>query len=170
MATGNPLDILLKHDMWATEQMIAACEKLSAEQFARKFEMGPGSLQATITHIIAAMNAWADTLARAPHRPRIDQDGRAYTPAQLRQMLEASTSEFAAIAKAHPVEEIVTRQREGIDYHFTRGAVITHVATHGMHHRAQCLNMLKQLGVKPLPPSSVAEWTRIADLPPAQST
>ena len=28
-----------------------------------------------------------------------------------------------------------------------------------MHHRAQCLNMLRQLGVTPLPPSSVAEWT-----------
>jgi uncharacterized damage-inducible protein DinB len=31
--------------------------------------------------------------------------------------------------------------------------------THGMHHRAQCLNMLRRLGVQPLPPSSVAEWT-----------
>jgi uncharacterized damage-inducible protein DinB len=33
-----------------------------------------------------------------------------------------------------------------------------HVATHGMHHRAQCLNMLRQLGVNPLPPISVLEW------------
>jgi uncharacterized damage-inducible protein DinB len=37
--------------------------------------------------------------------------------------------------------------------------VLTHVTTHGMHHRAQCLNMLRQLGVTPLPPSSVTEWT-----------
>jgi uncharacterized damage-inducible protein DinB len=27
-----------------------------------------------------------------------------------------------------------------------------------MHHRAQCLNMLRHLGVTPLPPSSVTEW------------
>ena len=41
----------------------------------------------------------------------------------------------------------------------TRGATIVHVTTHGTHHRAQCLNILRQLGVTPLPPSSVAEWT-----------
>jgi uncharacterized damage-inducible protein DinB len=28
-----------------------------------------------------------------------------------------------------------------------------------MHHRAQCLNMLRHLGVTPLPASSVTEWT-----------
>jgi uncharacterized damage-inducible protein DinB len=37
------------------------------------------------------------------------------------------------------------------------------VTTHAMHHRAQCLNMLRHLGVTPLPPSSVAEWTWLAD-------
>ena len=41
--------------------------------------------------------------------------------------------------------------------------MITHIATHGMHHRAQCLNMLKHLGVNPLPKSSVAEWTLAGD-------
>jgi uncharacterized damage-inducible protein DinB len=45
----------------------------------------------------------------------------------------------------------------------SRGGVITHVATHGMHHRAQCLNMLRQLGVTPLPKSSVVEWMVTAD-------
>jgi len=36
--------------------------------------------------------------------------------------------------------------------------VITHVTTHGMHHRAQCLNMLRHVGVNPLPQSSVLQW------------
>jgi uncharacterized damage-inducible protein DinB len=60
----------------------------------------------------------------------------------------------------------VKRTRDGKEYSFTRGVVITHVATHGMHHRAQCLNMLKHLGVSPLPPSSVTEWARMADSQP----
>jgi uncharacterized damage-inducible protein DinB len=45
----------------------------------------------------------------------------------------------------------------------TRAATFAHLATHNAHHRAQCLNMLKQLGVRPLPPSSVAEWTWLGD-------
>jgi uncharacterized damage-inducible protein DinB len=55
---------------------------------------------------------------------------------------------------------MITRKlRDGRTVHMTRGAVLTHVTTHGMHHRAQCLNMLRHLGLSPLPPSSVTEWT-----------
>ena len=50
-----------------------------------------------------------------------------------------------------------------VAFTFARGAVITHVTTHGMHHRAQCLNMLRQLGVEQLPPSAVVEWVFMAD-------
>ncbi|MGA2440879.1 MAG: DinB family protein [Tepidisphaeraceae bacterium] len=165
MPTSNPLDIQLEHDRWATRQILSACEKLTADQFARKFEIGPGSLQATITHMLAAMNTWTDTLAERPPRPRIDQGGVGRSPVQLLQILDESTADFIAIAKSRPLDQIVKRTRAGKEYCFTRGAVITHVTTHGMHHRAQCLNMLRHLGVSPLPPSSVAEWAWIVDFP-----
>jgi hypothetical protein len=32
-----------------------------------------------------------------------------------------------------------------------------------MHHRAQCLNMLRHIGLTPLPLSSVLEWIRTVD-------
>ena len=35
----------------------------------------------------------------------------------------------------------------GHTHRFTLGAALVHVTTHGMHHRAQCLNMLRHLGV-----------------------
>jgi len=165
MPTSNLLDIQLEHDKWATRQVLLACEKLTADQFARKFEIGPGSLEATITHMLAAMITWTDTLAERPPRQRIDQDGVRHSPAQLLQMLDESTAEFIAIAKSRPLDQIVKRTRAGKEYSFTRGAIITHVTTHGMHHRAQCLNMLRHLGVNPLPPSSVTEWARMVDFP-----
>jgi uncharacterized damage-inducible protein DinB len=43
-----------------------------------------------------------------------------------------------------------------------RGAVLTHVTTHGMHHRAQCVNMLRQLGAD-IPLNSVIEWMLTVD-------
>lgn len=94
---------------------------------------------------------------------RIDQDGQKRTPQQLIAVLETVAAELVAEARRRPLDEMVTRERDGKVFQFTRGAVLAHVATHGMHHRAQCLNMLKQLGVKPLPPSSVTEWSRMAD-------
>ena len=74
-------------------------------------------------------------------------------------LFDESADDFAKSVRGHPLDEIVSRERNGKMYSFTRGAVLTHVATHGMHHRAQCLNMLRKLGVAPLPPSSVMEWT-----------
>lgn len=163
MPTSNPLDILLAHDRWASLQILAACKPLTDDQLDRTFEIGPGTIRATITHMIAAMNAWSDTLAQKGHRERIDGNGVKYSVAELEKLLHAGADEFAGLVRAHPLDEVVTRERMGKVYQFTRGAILTHVATHGMHHRAQCLNMLRHLGVSPLPPSSVVEWARMVD-------
>ena len=40
----------------------------------------------------------------------------------------------------------------------TRGTAIVHVMTHGAHHRAQALNMLRRLGVEELPDLDAIEW------------
>ena len=165
MPTSNPLDILLKHDRWATRQIMEKCVLLTGEQFNRKFEMGPGTLQATLTHILGAQRFWSDLLAGREPRPRLETDGKQRTPAELMALLDEIASEFAAVAAAYPLEELVYRVRDGKTYSFTRGGVVTHVTTHGMHHRAQCLNMLRHLGVSPLPPSSVTEWQIMADKP-----
>jgi len=161
MPTSNPLDILLSHDKWATQQILQACLSLSEEQFRRRFDIGPGSLHDTTSHILGAMRRWGDLLAGREQRPRLEETRR--TPTELLALLDEIASDFAASAKRHPVEEIVSGVRDGKTYTRPRGVIITHVATHGMHHRAQCLNMLRQLGVKPLPPSSVVEWALTAD-------
>ncbi len=47
-------------------------------------------------------------------------------------------------------------------YRFMLGAMLVHVTTHGMHHRAQCLNMLRRLALPGtrdrLPEIDVLEW------------
>jgi uncharacterized damage-inducible protein DinB len=163
MAKSDPLEILLAHDQWATRQILDACAKLTGEQFHQRFEIGPGSLHDTITHILGAMRTWTQTLAGRELGPRLEQEGRRRTPAELGSLLETCARDFAAEAHRRPVQETISRERQGKSYQYTRGAILTHVATHSMHHRAQCLNMLHHLGIKPLPPSSVTEWTWVAD-------
>jgi uncharacterized damage-inducible protein DinB len=166
MPTSDIQQILLAHDAWATQQMIDACRKLTPGQFHQRFDMGPGSLHDTIAHILGAAQTWTLTLAGQPrtiHGQRVDQDGQKRTPDQLTEVLRDVDAGLRKEAARLPLHETVTREREGKVFEFTRGVVLAHVATHAMHHRAQCLNMLKQLGVKPLPPSSVSEWSRMAD-------
>lgn len=157
MAPSEPMDILLRHDHWATVQIIAACDTLAPEQFHRRFEMGPGSLHDTIVHIIGAMRVWTDVLEQREIRPRPEGAERR-TTAQIRALLDESAAQLSDVARRRPLDGTVTRVREGKAHTFTRGVVLTHVATHGMHHRAQCLNMLRHLGLATLPKSSVTEW------------
>jgi uncharacterized damage-inducible protein DinB len=161
MATNDPVEILLDHNRWATRNFLETCAKLTKEQFHQRFEMGPGSLHDTLTHILGAMRGWGDLLAGREQRPRLEGEQRKVE--QMLEMLAEISDDLISSAKAHPTDELVTRSRGGQSYTFTRGAVITHVTTHGMHHRAQCLNMFRQLGVDPLPPSAVVEWTMMAD-------
>jgi uncharacterized damage-inducible protein DinB len=160
MPESDVLQILLSHDRWASAQVLDACGKLTDAQFHRRFDIGPGSLHDTLTHVVAAIRALTETLAGVEPRPRLDADGQRRTPEQLHSLLDEACREFQAEARRRPLDETVTRRlRDGRTLVMTRGAALAHVATHGMHHRAQCLNMLRRLGVQPLPPSSVAEWT-----------
>ena len=163
MPQSDILNILLAHDRWATLQILDACAKLSPQQFHQKFEIGPGSLHNTLIHMLAAIRTWTDTLAARELAPRLDSDGKQRTPAEFVPLIAAVYDEFARQAHRRPLEEVMTRVRPGRTIQITRGAILAHVATHGMHHRAQCLNMLRRFGVSPLPPSSVSEWTWIAD-------
>ena len=54
-------------------------------------------------------------------------------------------------------------------YAFTHGTAIIHVCTHGGHHRAQCLNMLRHLNVPgvsdKLPDIDAIGWQTAAEAP-----
>lgn len=168
MPTTNPLDILLVHNQWATRQILLACEKLTSEQFHQRFPIGPGSLHDTTTHILGATQTWIDLLAERPVRPRLEGTKRSI--GELLAMLDELSMELARSAAAFPLDHTVSMSRGGKNYVFPRGGILAHVTTHGMHHRAQCLNMLRQLAVDPLPPSSVAEWMRSVEYPAIESS
>jgi len=153
-----PGEILLKFDRWATDGLLDACSSLSEQQLDQEFEMGLGTLRKTLTHMLGAMRGWTDVLTEAdPPRPRIEHDPKRSID-ELRELHNQVFEEFIQGVHAGAHDDILSRTREGKTYTFSRGGVLTHVTTHAMHHRAQCLNMLRQLGVKPLPKSSVMEW------------
>ena len=157
MPPSDPIEILLTHDRWATGRIIDACETLTDEQFHRSFEMGVGSLHHALNHILGAMQGWGDLLAGREQKKRLEEDQR--TPAEMRELLKTLADDMASTFMQHPdLSEECEGSRGGRTYSFTRGAILTHVTTHGMHHRAQCLNMLRHVGVEKQPPSSIMEW------------
>jgi predicted O-methyltransferase YrrM/uncharacterized damage-inducible protein DinB len=163
---SDPLDISLAHNAWATRELLRVCEKLDDAQWHRRFDMGPGSLHDTLTHIVGAMLRWADRIDGPPRalRPSIE-DGTQRSAAQLRTLLDDAAAALAASAgraRERGLDTALDVTLGGTPYRFTLGAMLVHVTTHGMHHRAQCLNMLRRLaapGVSDaLPELDVLEW------------
>jgi uncharacterized damage-inducible protein DinB len=172
--SADPLDLLLGHDAWGTGEVLRACAGLSEEQWHRRFDIGPGSLHDTLTHIVGAMLRWADRIDGPPRalRPTIE-NGTRRTPAEIRTLLEGAAADLAASAARARQRGLGTQvdiTLGGTPYRFTLGAMLVHVTTHGMHHRAQCLNMLRRLAVPgvsdQLPDLDALEWQLKAGVAP----
>jgi uncharacterized damage-inducible protein DinB len=160
----DTLDRLLEHDRWATQRVLDACRGLSAEQLHQRFEMGPGSVHDTLAHIIAVMERWADRIDGRDLRPPVDAPGGRHTTAELESRLDLAAADLRTVAervrrevRLDEVMEIAIRGWPA-PFRFTRGTALVHVCTHGVHHRAQVLNMLRRLEASPLPEIDAIEW------------
>jgi uncharacterized damage-inducible protein DinB len=151
------VDLLSNHNAFASRRVLEACRGLSEAQWTQRFEIGPGSLHDTLRHIVGAMFRWADRIAGREVRPSIEDEQRIRPVEELLDLLERAAADLeevvCAVRREKRIDEVMTVRFRGSDrdVSFTRGSAIIHVFTHGVHHRAQCLNMLRRLGVDPLP-------------------
>ena len=157
------LDRLLEHDAWTTRQLLDRCRALSDDQLDRPFDIGHRTVRATLQHIIFNMEAWcAVMLGATTLPPRPPREGESLS--SLADRLSRAAGDLAEVAHA-------VRARDGWDERWldvldspptekTYGGAIAHVLTHSMHHRAQVLYMLRQLGLTGLPEGDVLSWER----------
>ena len=155
------LDRLLEHDAWTTGRLLDRCRALTDDQLDRPFDIGHRTVRATLQHIIFNMEAWSALMAGAATLPpRPPHEGESMS--SLADRLVRAAADLAQVAHA-------VRARNGWDDRWldvldrppkekTYGGAIAHVLTHSMHHRAQLLYMLRQLGLTGLPEGDVLSW------------
>jgi uncharacterized damage-inducible protein DinB len=154
------LDRLLGHDAWTTRELLLRCQSLSDEQLDRKFAIGHGSLRETFDHIIWNMEVWTDLMSERPVRAKPGAEGR--TIAKLIERLDAAAADFSQVANLAADEGWLddefadTVETPAVLYTF--GGGIAHTITHSMHHRAQILNIMRQLGMNNLIEGDVLSW------------
>ncbi|MEX2217488.1 MAG: DinB family protein [Phycisphaerales bacterium] len=149
----------------ARARVLAAVRGLSAEEYGREFPMGPGSIARTLTHIM--ISEWyyvarmrgreVPEYARWPIR---SEEPPAFSEVE-RVWEEQARETRAAVAElaAAPGRTAGSRAwEEALEYRVTtddgRRVVVTATAAglfvqlvlHEVHHRAQVLNMLRQMG------------------------
>ncbi len=159
---GEPLHILMEYDHWANQIVFGLCRSRAEAELDRRFDIGLGSLRRTLIHVVANMEHWFDRAScqdpprfHSPGTQPLDDIIERYNRVfeQIRVMVTESDSAFlqgeVVSVFREPTEIFVVR--------FPRLGALLQLLDHGTHHRAQCLNMLRLLGVESLPELSLID-------------
>lgn len=170
LSHASHLRFTLAHHAWAISRLLDECERLTPEQFEQDMSIGPGSLCVNIAHTIEAVFFFADNFAGREYVERTDFQAASATISGLRVLLARASEELRTAMLAATDRGLPDR----IHWPSTPGrtmsapAALAQVFDHAIAHRAQCINMLKRLGVPPpdLDPMTFEE----AGQPPVSAT
>ena len=146
--TSDPIYVLLRHDAWANRRLLEICLALNDGELDRDFGIGPGSIRATLLHIVTRYYFWTDTIGERRTRPRRVKLGASASIPDLLTALGPATDDLRAVAGMAVKDGLEANIRPSWSAAplLTKGAALVHVCTHAMHHRAQLLIMLRRLG------------------------
>jgi uncharacterized damage-inducible protein DinB len=141
--------------MLARQRVFDWIRPLSAEQYAREFPFAHRTLAATLTHILSSEWYYVQRIAGRSVPPYEEWAYRPEKPLPFAE-LEAAWTKEAGLTRAALAG--IADWTTDLEYHVTgddgRPAVVnaspsdifTQLALHEVHHRAQALVMLRQLG------------------------
>ncbi len=138
----------IAYNQWADEKLVAAAERLSAEELERPREAYFGSVANNLWHMLIVQRLWLARWKGDPlppvDRPPIPSWRAAYAAshAALREYLASLTgADLARIVKYTP--------RSGVPRAQPLDELILHLANHGTAHRAETGLLLERLGHSP---------------------
>lgn len=146
-----------EHLKWANHRLLDAAEPLRDEQLRADFAIGAGSLLATLTHLYAAERVWLGAIRRevdvpSPFDIHFDSLGDLRAAwLVLDAEWDAFLLELTEADLDRPVVKKSTSSKPGQTMATPLGDVLLHVATHASYTMAQAKNIMRQLGVEPLP-------------------
>ncbi len=148
----SPLRHYFRYADWANDRVLAAAEGLDDAALDRPLEIGLGTLRKTVLHVEGAERNWLENWMQGS-KPgflvRPETIGIAELRAKWRDTARIRNAFLATLDDAALQREILAQPEEGIRLYYRLGTIMLHVITHGTHHRAQALNMLRKLGVAP---------------------
>ena len=157
------LDRYLGYEAWTLRHFIARCAELSPKQLYQPFDVGPGSVQATLSHIIANLETWTDLLRERPVRqlgPFQDQ-----VEDYLRRF-DAAMADFTdcarTLAAAGRLDATYLDVLDTPPQPKTFGGTVLHVLTHTTVHRWELQHMLQRLGLRDLLEGDALSWEQQA--------
>jgi uncharacterized damage-inducible protein DinB len=139
------------HGDWARARVLAASAELGDAALDRTFELGRGTLRATLAHLDAAELWWLGNWTRGPGRlfPPFNEREPLAELAQRGAETRAQRAAFmAGLTDSDLSRPVSATPRADVQRTFPLGVTMLQLTFHGVHHRAQALNLLRQLGAQ----------------------
>lgn len=146
------------HD-WANAQVLQVLEDAGDELWDQAFDMGQGSIRKTLTHLLDAELWWqTNWIGAAAAWKNSSHLGLSELNATWQQLREQRT---AMIDKCDDqmAQQVLTVVASGPRLQVRRIESMIQLCGHGTYHRAQVVNMLRHVGLKP-PAIDVMVWCR----------
>jgi uncharacterized damage-inducible protein DinB len=155
--------------MWVNHGLLEAVRPLTADQLRQPFAIGQGSVWRTLTHLLAAEYVWLEALlgnesplmpGDVPGKLPGNQEGEGAIRsldelASKWEQLDQRWNMYLTTLTDDNLDEVIykTSTSSGLGKRFgtRRSDVLLHLCTHAQYTTAQLTNMLRQLGVSPLP-------------------
>lgn len=148
---------LREHQVWANHRLMDAASRLTVDQLNRQFPIGQGSVLATLVHLYAAEFVWLEAINGNP-RPISPFEVRMETLAELQSAwssLETRWQAFYETLKESDLTRMIAKTSALDPTAPPRTTpladILLHLSLYAQYTTAQMINMLRHLGVKPLP-------------------
>jgi uncharacterized damage-inducible protein DinB len=155
------LDRYLGYEAWTSRYFIDRCHEVSPAQLHQQFDIGHGTLHATVAHIIGNLEVWTDLMRERPVRHL------ATLPDRVDGYLErfdAAMADFADCARALVAEDRLDEAYMDVlddpPEPKTFGGTLLHVLTHTTVHRWEIQHILQRLGLGNLIEGDALSWER----------
>lgn len=147
----NPLRDPLRHNSWATQQLLDFCAGLSEDQLAATAPGAFGSIVATLRHIVSADGRYRTRLSGGVAPEWLVRDDE--LPGV--EGLKACVADMASFWERwleepfDPDRPIETRGPDGVAHHTPAGVILAQALHHGNDHRDQVCTVITTLGLQP---------------------
>ncbi len=156
---------MARNNAWSNARLLAACLKLSDDDFrATRISFFP-SLMETLNHILLVDRKYLADMqgtGRQSLKPEAPHRTAASLATAQRQVDRELVAFCDKLTEAELTRIVGIDRRDGIDYRETIGAILAHLFVHQIHHRGQAHAMLAGTIV---PPPQLDEFFLASDAP-----
>ena len=153
------LDRYLGYEAWTLRYFINRCREVSPSQLHERFDIGHGTMHATLDHIIGNLEVWTDLMRERPvrHLPPLVETTDGYL-----QRFDDAMADFANCARTLVAEgrldETYVDVLDNPPTPKTFGGTLLHVLTHTTVHRWEIQHLLQRLGLRDLIEGDALSW------------